>query len=165
MWCWDLSSIYIILTWLLPCPLLWSFYVCRLKSSARSERCSENLEKKTRKFKYITPILASLHQLPVQVRADIKVLLLSYKALQRPAPHYLSELLKHFTPVLGLEAGPLVIPHVNKKITVPLISIPTSRSMFSGIFLIKAENPSLFTSLQPINLSCVHCLLNIFNSS
>ena len=42
---------------------------------------------RTPKFDQITPVLASLHRLPVKVkaRADFKILLLTYKALHRLA--------------------------------------------------------------------------------
>ncbi len=47
----------------------------------------------TRKFDHITPILQSLHWLPVECRIDFKVLLMTFKALHGKAPVYLSELL------------------------------------------------------------------------
>lgn len=40
----------------------------------------------------ITRILASLHWLPVKYRVDFKVLLFVFKALQRLAPGYISDL-------------------------------------------------------------------------
>ena len=46
---------------------------------------------RTPKFDHITPMLASLHWLPVKARADFKVLLLTYKALHGLAPTYLSD--------------------------------------------------------------------------
>ncbi|KAF7640585.1 hypothetical protein LDENG_00032240, partial [Lucifuga dentata] len=74
---------------------------------------------KTRKYDHITPVLASLHWLPVQARADFKVLLLTYKALHGLAPPYLSELLTPYMsssrPLHSLDAALLVIPSINKK--------------------------------------------------
>ena len=46
---------------------------------------------RTPKFDHITPVLASLHWLPVKTKADFKVLLLTYKALHGLAPTYLSD--------------------------------------------------------------------------
>ncbi|KAF7646093.1 hypothetical protein LDENG_00193770, partial [Lucifuga dentata] len=87
---------------------------------------------KTRKYDHITPVLASLRWLPVQARADFKVLLLTYKALHGLAPPYLSELLTPYTParpLRSLDAALLVIPSIKKNrlasehlLTVPLIS-------------------------------------------
>ena len=46
-----------------------------------------------RKFEHITPVLESLHWLPVECRIDFKVLLITFKALHGKAPKYLSDLL------------------------------------------------------------------------
>ena len=43
---------------------------------------------RSKKCDHITPVLASLHWLPVKARTDFKVLLLTYKALQWLAPTY-----------------------------------------------------------------------------
>ncbi len=47
----------------------------------------------TRKYDHITPVLRSLHWLPVSCRIDFKVLLLTYKALHGKAPQYISDML------------------------------------------------------------------------
>ncbi len=47
-------------------------------------------------YHHITPVLASLHWLPVYFRIDFKILLLTYKALNGLAPLYLTELLKPY---------------------------------------------------------------------
>ncbi|KAI3356306.1 hypothetical protein L3Q82_017205, partial [Scortum barcoo] len=55
-------------------------------------RCSgAEVLTKTRKRDHITPVLASLHWLPVKFRVDFKILLLlTYKALHGLAPSYLN---------------------------------------------------------------------------
>lgn len=73
---------------------------------------------RTSKYSHITPVLASLHWLPVQARADFKILLLTYKALHGLAPSYLSELLTPYIPprpLRTLNSHLVVIPSVNKK--------------------------------------------------
>ena len=73
---------------------------------------------KTSRFCHITPVLASLHWLPIQARADFKVLLLTYKALNGLAPSYLTELLSSYIPshsLRSLSSNLLVIPSINKK--------------------------------------------------
>ncbi len=45
------------------------------------------------KYDHITPILLSLHWLPIKFRISYKILLLSYKALNDLAPAYLTNLL------------------------------------------------------------------------
>ena len=49
----------------------------------------------TRRQEHITPILRSLHWLPVHYRIVFKILLLTYKALNGLAPDYLKGLLKY----------------------------------------------------------------------
>ena len=53
---------------------------------------------RTKQFDHITPVLASLHWLPVKARADFKVLLLTYKALHVLSPTYLSDLVLQYIP-------------------------------------------------------------------
>ncbi|XP_078147037.1 uncharacterized protein LOC144542992 [Centroberyx gerrardi] len=48
---------------------------------------------RVRKHEHITPTLLSLHWLPVSFRVDYKVLLLTYKCINRHAPPYLQELI------------------------------------------------------------------------
>ncbi len=45
------------------------------------------------RFSHITPVLIALHWLPVKYRAEFKIALLVYKALNNMAPIYISELL------------------------------------------------------------------------
>ena len=52
----------------------------------------------TRKYDHISPILKSLHWLPVEKRIIFKVLVITFKALHGLAPSYLSELLHWYTP-------------------------------------------------------------------
>ncbi|XP_068191806.1 uncharacterized protein [Antennarius striatus] len=73
---------------------------------------------KTRKFDHITPVLAALHWLPIHVRSDFKVLLLTYKSLNGLAPTYLSDLVKPYTPTRALRSqntGLLCVPRFKKK--------------------------------------------------
>ena len=48
---------------------------------------------RVRKYEHITPILHSLHWLPVSTRIDYKVLLLTHKCINGHAPPYLQELI------------------------------------------------------------------------
>ena len=58
---------------------------------------------RTPKIDHITPVLASLHWLPV--KADFKVLLLTYKALHGLAPTYLSDLVLSYILYLHVRYG------------------------------------------------------------
>ncbi len=48
---------------------------------------------RSRKYDHITPILQSLHWLPIKFRISYKILLLAYKALNDLGPVYLTNLL------------------------------------------------------------------------
>ncbi|MDF4331524.1 hypothetical protein P3396_23550, partial [Vibrio parahaemolyticus] len=50
----------------------------------------------TKRVEPITPVLKSLHWLPVCQRIDFKILLLVYKALNGLGPKYISDLLVHY---------------------------------------------------------------------
>ena len=73
---------------------------------------------RTKKCDHISPVLASLHWLPVKARADLKVLLLTYKALHGLAPTYLSDLVLSYIPTCTLwsqDAGLLIVPRISKQ--------------------------------------------------
>ncbi|XP_060793313.1 uncharacterized protein LOC132896480 isoform X1 [Neoarius graeffei] len=53
---------------------------------------------RTRKYDHITPVLSTLHWLPIKFCIDYKVLLLTFKTLNGLAPQYLSELLLLYDP-------------------------------------------------------------------
>uniref|UniRef100_A0A3Q2V4T4 Reverse transcriptase domain-containing protein n=1 Tax=Haplochromis burtoni TaxID=8153 RepID=A0A3Q2V4T4_HAPBU len=70
---------------------------------------------KTRGRAHITPVLESLHWLPVCFRIDFKVLLLVFKCLNGLGPSYLSDLLLPYEPSRTLRssgAGLLIVPKV-----------------------------------------------------
>ncbi len=67
---------------------------------------------RTRKYDYISPVLTTLHWLHIK---QIKILLITYKALNGLAPQYLSELLSHYSPprpLLSQNSGHLIIPRI-----------------------------------------------------
>ncbi|TWW76594.1 putative RNA-directed DNA polymerase from transposon X-element [Takifugu flavidus] len=66
---------------------------------------------------HITPVMASLHWLPVKFRIIFKTLLLTYKVLRGLAPSYLEELVIPYQPNRPLHsqnAGLLVVPRVSR---------------------------------------------------
>ncbi|ROJ36101.1 RING finger protein 166 [Anabarilius grahami] len=72
---------------------------------------------RTRNYDHISPVLSSLHWLPVKHRIDFKILLITYKALNGLAPQYLSELLMHYSPsrlLRSQNSGQLIIPRISK---------------------------------------------------
>ncbi|TWW65055.1 hypothetical protein D4764_22G0007020 [Takifugu flavidus] len=66
---------------------------------------------------HITPVLVSLHWLPVKFRIYFKTLLLTYKVLRGLAPSYLEELVTPYQPNRPLRsqnAGVVVVPRVSR---------------------------------------------------
>ncbi len=51
---------------------------------------------RTRTSEHITPVLGSLHWLPVTFRIDFKVLLLVYKSLNGLGPKYIADILTEY---------------------------------------------------------------------
>ncbi len=73
---------------------------------------------RTRKFEHITPVLRSLHWLPVTLRIDFKVLLLVYKSLNGIGPKYMADMLTEYKPnrpLRSLGSSQLEIPRVHTK--------------------------------------------------
>ncbi len=73
---------------------------------------------RTRKSEHITPVLRSLHWLPVTFRIDFKVLLLIYKSLNGIGSKYIEDMLtehKPNRPLRSLGSSQLEIPRVHTK--------------------------------------------------
>ena len=103
-----------------------------------------------KKSDHITPVLASLHWLPVKARADFNVLLLAYKALHGLAPTYLSDLVLPNIPTCTLQsqdAGLLTVPRISKQT--------------AGGRAFSYSAPFLLRGLPIICLSSV-CLLSLY---
>ncbi len=72
---------------------------------------------RSRKYDHITPILQSLHWLPMKFRISYKIVLLTYKALNDLAPAYLTNLLSRYSLTRSLRSqnsGFLVVPRIAK---------------------------------------------------
>lgn len=88
-----------------------------LKTLQLVQNAAARVLTRTRKRDHISPVLASLHWLPVKSRIEFKILLLTYKALNGLAPSYLKELIVPYYPSRTLrsqDAGLLVVPKVSK---------------------------------------------------
>ena len=58
-----------------------------------------------RKHTHITPVLDQLHWLPVQVRINFKILLLTFQCIHNMAPIYLKELIVQYVPSRNLRSS------------------------------------------------------------
>lgn len=91
---------------------------CATRSLQLVQNRAARILTRTNRYSHITPVLASLYLLPIQARADLKVLLLTFKALNGLALAYLSDLLTPYIPprsLPSLNSHLCVIPSVNKK--------------------------------------------------
>ncbi len=73
---------------------------------------------RTRTSEHITPVLRSLHWLPVTFRIDFKVLLLVYKSLNGLGPKYMADMLTEYKPnrpLRSLGSSQLEITRVHTK--------------------------------------------------
>ncbi len=73
---------------------------------------------RTRKSEHITPVLGSLHWLPVTFRIDFKVLLLVYKSLNGLGSKYIAEMLTEYKPnrpLRSVGSSQLETPRVHTK--------------------------------------------------
>ncbi|KAF7695156.1 hypothetical protein HF521_006879 [Silurus meridionalis] len=85
------------------------------------QNAAARLLSNTSKCSHITPVLRSLHWLPVQFRLEYKVLLFVFKAINGLAPAYLAELITVYQPARTLRSSghtSLVIPKYKYKIVV-----------------------------------------------
>ena len=73
--------------------LLYGLPASGLKKLQRVQNTAARLICNISRLDYITPTLYKLHWLPVKLRIDFKVLLITYKTLQGLAPEYITEII------------------------------------------------------------------------
>ncbi len=76
-----------------------------LKKLQKVQNAAARIISKTRKFDHVTPILLKLHWLPLPLRVEFKILLLTYRALHDLAPEYLKGLIIPYTPARSLRSS------------------------------------------------------------
>ena len=96
---------------------------------------------RTPKYDHITPVLKSLHWLPISQRIDYKILLLTFKAITGEAPLYLQELVQVVQNDISLRSNDL-------RMLVMPSKVPDSRY---GNRCFKLAAPTLWNSL-PVNI-------------
>ena len=73
--------------------LLFGVPECHLHKLQRVQNAAARLVVQESRFCHITPLLKSLHWLPVKYRIVFKLLLITFKAIHGLAPAYISELI------------------------------------------------------------------------
>ena len=85
----------------------------------RVQNTAARLITRTKKHNHITPVLVSLHWIPVQYRIQYKLLLYTFKALNGLAPIYLEELINIYQPTRSLRSEHemrLIQPRIRTKL-------------------------------------------------
>ena len=106
------------------------------KHSNGYQNSAARLLTRSRKYDHITPVLASLHWLPVCFRIDFKILLITFKALHDLAPAYISELLVPYVPSRSLRSSGS-----------RLLFLPVSRLITKGDRAFSIRAPKLWNEL------------------
>jgi len=94
----------------------------------------------TPKREHITPVLRTLHWLPVEYRIKYKVLLMVFKAIHHLAPVYIQDMIVPYAPARNLRSGDL-----------NLLVVPRSSSSMIQSRAFSVAGPRLWNSL-PLNL-------------
>ena len=89
-----------------------------IKQLQRVQNAAARVVTVSPKFCHITPVLANLHWLPIELRIEFKVLTVAYKTLQGLPPTYIKDLLQSYHPPRDLRSSKknlLVVPGFNIK--------------------------------------------------
>ena len=99
---------------------------------------------KASRHDHITPILKTLHWLPIRYRTEYKLLLLTFKALRHLAPSYLTDLLQLYHPTTTLRSS-----------SDALLTEHSARLRNYGVRAFCFAAPKLWNNL-PLNILCVN---------
>ncbi|XP_072048919.1 uncharacterized protein [Amphiura filiformis] len=101
------------------------------------QNTAARLVARTPRSQHITPVLQSLHWLPIKKRAAYKILLMTYKALNQLAPQYISDIVTYYKPVRNLRSS--------NKLSLTVTSRPSTKFYGERAFVYAA--PSLWNNL------------------
>jgi hypothetical protein len=116
--------------------LLYGLPKTHLNKLQRVLNCAARVVSRVRKHEHITPVLVSLHWLPIPQRIDHKLLVLTFKALHGLAPGYLHELLKWHQAPRSLRSNDQA-----------LLEVPRTKLKFYGDRAFAKAAPTLWNNL------------------
>ena len=116
--------------------LYYGIDLAQLRRLQMVQNAAARMLTRTKKRDHITPVLASLHWLPIRFRIDFKILLLVFKSLHGLAPLYLGELLQLRTATRSLRSANQLI-----------LEVPRSRLKTRGDRAFSVAGPRLWNSL------------------
>merc|ERR1711860_480479 len=105
----------------------------------------------SKRNEHITPILYSLHWLPVYQRTKFKILITAFKCIHGLAPSYLSELIPVHVPKRSLRPKPIT-----------LTAVTTNNKKYYGPTAFSVSAPCLWNAL-PAHLRSIS-EINVFKS-
>ena len=85
--------------------LLYGLPKCVLKKLQYIQNSAVRLIYLSKKFDHVTPLLITLHWLPIELRIHFKIFLITFKALNGKAPKYISDLLSLYSPGRSLRSA------------------------------------------------------------
>ena len=97
------------------CRLFPKYLLLRLQQVLN---CAARIVFKSNKYDLITPLLKELHWLPIEQRIKFKILLITFKALNKQAPNCITDLLRPYKPSRSLRSSTknlLMKPVFNRK--------------------------------------------------
>ena len=97
----------------------------------------------THKREHITPVLNSLHWLPVIYWSQYKILMYTFKALQGTAPQYLEELVVQYQPTRSL-----------RSVSWAFLAVPTTRGVTYGNRCFRKAAATLCNNLPLTTRKC-----------
>lgn len=119
-----------------------ALFVCFNKKAVNRLQTVQNVAARlltgSKKRAHITPILYSLHWLPVNFRIHFKILVLTFRALHDHAPLYITELLRPYSPSRALRSS-------DQK----LLMVPRTHFKARGGCSFQASAPCLWNALPP----------------
>ena len=107
-----------------------------LKRLQKVQNTAARILTRTKKYDHITHVLSELHWLPVEKRIHFKILVLTYKSLNKCAPEYLCELISAYTP-----------PRTLRSSNSFLLKVPTTRLKSYGDRSFEFAAPTLWNTL------------------
>lgn len=107
-----------------------------LSKLQRIQNSAARLVSRSKKQNHITPILRTLHWLPIKSRIQFKILLLTFNAVHGFSPHYISELVSPYLPARSLRSS-----------TQHLLLVPKQKTKSYGERCFSYSAPTLWNSL------------------
>ena len=124
---------------------LWGMTQTQVQRLQRVQNTAARIVLRKKKFDHATPMLKTLHWLPVESRLDYKVLSLAFECFNQTAPEYLSELVPLHQPQRSLRSASQC------RLQLPSVSTGNTNKRTMGFRAFSNAAPRLWNSL-PLEL-------------